>query len=153
MHNTFRVIWSFGGQFLLFFPSAELFLEIKGFFLKHIIDTWHLHSSRNLKSSACSHSKPSRGWVRKWCCRLKIPGQTSFWECIIGKGVWKPVFFCEVRSHSEPENLNGPTDVGVENRTMTQNEQLYVYIMADPPTGCVTMGKTEPHLLIFEIRG
>lgn len=32
IHNTFKVIWSFGGQFHLFSPFAELLLEIEGFF-------------------------------------------------------------------------------------------------------------------------
>lgn len=41
--------------------------------------------------------------------------------------------------------------LGGGDRAVTQNQELCVYMMPNPPTGPVTVGKTEPLLLIFKM--
>lgn len=70
---------------LNYFWKLSYFILFYFFRLKHIIDTWHLHGNRILKSSSDSYPKPGRGWVWKWCCGLTILQHTELWASLLWK--------------------------------------------------------------------
>lgn len=60
-------------------------------------------------------------------------------------------FLCEVLNNLGQETLNEPNDVRSEGYNRDLKLTVLCLSVADPPTVCVTVGRTEALLLIIEL--